>query len=268
MNYNLICPSFEEILSYEDGILDAASEKNIEEHLKQCPNCSKELEIYRLMKKNYGKIGQLQKPSGPCLTEGELGRFLSRTLEESQLNRVYRHLSECPVCRAELMEIGVAVRGVEFSRIINQWKRGKVKLIRSLKTADTIGIKEQRLAAAEAKRKKKPQTELISHEDITIKFEEADTEIKLEGYLSLYSSGELYVNFTNVDSTTPKYDETEMRIVIQLYKISSPPFKLKELKEKLGEYILIGKIGPKKKVDLASIEKTIRMEPIIKEKDV
>lgn len=121
---------------------------------------------------------------------------------------------------------------------------------------------DERLAATgEGKKKKEPV--LIDHEDIIINFQKADTKIKLKGYLSLYNNGKLYINFTAIDSTTSKYDEADMRIINRPYQISSSPIKIRELKEKIGQYIHLGKID--KKLNLKPIKKDTHITLLKKE---
>ncbi len=170
--------------------------------------------------------------------------YLNGTLDQKDKKVFENHLKICPRCAEDFSIDKMIFEAIKHDASVSQT------------------TKELKLAAAETKRKKKPLPELIAHEDITINFEEADTKIKLIGYLTLYCSGELFVNFIDIGSTTEKYDKTKMRIIMPTYAISSAPLNIKHLKENLGEYILVGNIRSTEEVDLALMKKDIRMEPI------
>jgi len=121
-------------------------------------------------------------------------------------------------------------------------------------------FQEQRLAAAE-REKAEPSVKLIGLEKVTLRFSDDDTKIKLEGYVAAYSNREVYVNFTNIESTTSKYDDIGMRFTISDYKVISKPITIRELKEKAGKYIKLGKAETKKKLNLKTIKRAIKFEP-------
>ncbi len=65
------------------------------------------------MKKLLSEADQVKTAKGSCLSEDLLARFLSGTLKKGELKSVNKHLSGCPTCRLEVMEIGKMAVGAK-----------------------------------------------------------------------------------------------------------------------------------------------------------
>jgi anti-sigma factor RsiW len=94
-----------EILSlYQDGSLDAGRMKQVDEHLLECEACQEQFrELGRAGL--FLQIGMASRKHAECLSEEELGAYLSGRMSRRDRSRIEGHLLICRRCLKEVSDV-------------------------------------------------------------------------------------------------------------------------------------------------------------------
>ena len=95
------CYDWEILSRYQDGCLDEAENRRISEHLMGCISCQEKLRSLGRAGL-YFRIGLASRRHSECLSEEDLGVYVSGGFSQTERRHIEGHLVQCPKCLHEV----------------------------------------------------------------------------------------------------------------------------------------------------------------------
>jgi len=142
MTVDDVCPEISILSSFLDGELAGEERAGVEQHTRNCPDCSARMRNLELLDRTVTK--ELAKPaasvdrspSGGCVTAGEMASYLHELLASEEKVKVESHLDRCDACLTELNALAKAdarlaqspsqpLPSILRERVEAMWKEGQ-----------------------------------------------------------------------------------------------------------------------------------------------